>query len=67
MAIGRCITRDPKVFLMDEPFSNLDSKLREKYRVNVKKLLKQFNVTTVYMTHDQYEASVFGDSIAIIN
>ena len=52
VALGRCITRDPGVFLLDEPFSNLDQALREKYRVNLKTLLRQFNISTVYVTHD---------------
>ncbi len=67
VALGRCITRDPVVFLLDEPFSNLDPKLREKYRVNLKKLLTQFNVTTVYVTHDQQEAFILADLIAIMD
>jgi ABC-type sugar transport system ATPase subunit len=50
VALGRCITRDASVFLVDEPFANLDQALREKYRVNLKRLLKQFNITTVYVT-----------------
>jgi multiple sugar transport system ATP-binding protein len=67
VALGRCITRDPALFLLDEPFSNLDPKLREKYRANLKILLAQFNITTVYVTHDQQEASILGDLIAIMN
>ncbi len=67
VALARCITRDPVVFLLDEPFSNLDQKLREKYRVNLKTLLNQFNVTTVYVTHDQNEAMILADSIAIMD
>ncbi len=67
IALGRCITRDPVVFLLDEPFSNLDPKLREKYRVNLKTLLAQFQVTTVYVTHDQQEAFILADEIAIMD
>jgi multiple sugar transport system ATP-binding protein len=67
VALGRCITRDPAVFLMDEPFSNLDQALREKYRVNLKTLLKQFSITTVYVTHDHYEALILADLMAIMN
>ena len=67
VALGRCITRDPAVFLMDEPFSNLDQALREKYRVNLKMLLKQFNITTVYVTHDHYEAMILADLLAIMD
>ncbi len=67
VALGRCITRDPALFLLDEPFSNLDPKLREKYRVNLKTLLAQFNITTVYVTHDQQEALILADLIAIMD
>jgi ABC-type sugar transport system ATPase subunit len=67
VAIGRCITRDPSVILLDEPFSNLDLLLREKYRINLKKLLNQFNATTVYVTHDQQEALILSDLVAIMN
>src|SRR4029079_19511688 len=67
VALGRCITRDPALFLLDEPFSNLDQALREKYRVNLKILLKQFNITTVYVTHDHYEALILADVLAIMN
>src|SRR5215472_1508871 len=67
VALGRCITRDPALFLLDEPFSNLDQALREKYRVNLKLLLKQFGITTVYVTHDHYEALILADLLAIMN
>ncbi len=67
VALARCITRDPVLFLLDEPFSNLDQKLREKYRVNLKSLLNQFTITTVYVTHDQNEAMILADSIAIMD
>lgn len=67
VALGRCITRDPVVFLLDEPFSNLDQKLREKYRVNLRILLKRFNITTVYVTHDQQEALILADYLAIMD
>jgi ABC-type sugar transport system ATPase subunit len=67
VAIGRCITREPVLFLLDEPFSNLDQKLREKYRINLKRLLKHFNITTVYVTHDQQEALILGDLITVMN
>ncbi|MBM3131161.1 MAG: ABC transporter ATP-binding protein [Chloroflexi bacterium] len=67
VALGRCITRDPALFLLDEPFSNLDPKLRERYRVNLKTLLTQFNITTVYVTHDQQEAFILADLIAIMD
>ena len=67
VAIGRCITREPALFLLDEPFSNLDQKLREKYRLSLKILLKHFNITTVYVTHDQQEAYIFADLTTIMN
>jgi multiple sugar transport system ATP-binding protein len=67
VALGRCITRDPKLFLLDEPFANLDPVLREKYRVSLKTLLNQFSITTVYVTHDQYEAMLLADQIAIMD
>jgi multiple sugar transport system ATP-binding protein len=67
VALGRCITRDPALFLLDEPFSNLDQALREKYRVNLKTLLKQFNITTVYVTHDHYEALILADVLVIMD
>jgi multiple sugar transport system ATP-binding protein len=67
VAVARCITRDPRLFLLDEPFSNLDQKLREKYRIQLRVLLKQFNITTVYVTHDQVEALILADLIALMN
>ncbi len=67
VALGRCITRDPALFLLDEPFSNLDQALREKYRVNLKMLLKQFSITTVYVTHDHYEALILADLLAVMD
>ena len=67
VALGRCITRDPARFLLDEPFSNLDQALREKYRVSLKMLLRQFDVSTVYVTHDHVEALILADRLAIMN
>jgi ABC-type sugar transport system ATPase subunit len=67
VALGRCITRDARLFLVDEPFANLDQALREKYRVNLKTLLRQFNITTVYVTHDHHEALILADLIAIMD
>lgn len=66
VALGRCITREPTVFLMDEPFSNLDAKLRSKYRLHLRRLLQEFAVTTVYVTHDQQEALILADQLAIM-
>jgi len=67
VALGRCITRTPALFLMDEPFSNLDQILRQKYREHLKLLLREFSITTVYVTHDQHEALLLADKIAIMN
>jgi ABC-type sugar transport system ATPase subunit len=66
VALGRCITRDAALFLVDEPFANLDQALREKYRANLKILLRQFNITTVYVTHDHNEALILADLLAIM-
>ncbi|GCE22172.1 ABC transporter ATP-binding protein [Dictyobacter kobayashii] len=66
VAIARCIVRDPVVFLMDEPIVNLDAKRREKTRIEIKKLLRQFSITTLYVTHDQQEAIFMGDRIAVM-
>lgn len=66
VAIARCIVRDPQLFLMDEPIVNLDAKLRERTRIEIKKLLKQFKITTLYVTHDQQEAIFMGDRIAVM-
>ena len=67
VALGRAIVRKPKVFLMDEPLSNLDAKLRVRMRAELKKLQRQLGVTTIYVTHDQVEAMTMGDRIAVIN
>jgi ABC-type sugar transport system ATPase subunit len=66
VAIGRCIVRDPTLFLMDEPICNLDAKLRESTRIELKKLLRKFAITTLYVTHDQQEAVFMGDRIAVM-
>ena len=67
VALGRAIVRDPKVFLMDEPLSNLDAKLRAEMRTELQQLQEQLGVTTVYVTHDQTEAMTMGDRIAILD
>jgi multiple sugar transport system ATP-binding protein len=67
VALGRAIVRDPKVFLMDEPLSNLDAKLRVQMRSEIAKLHQRLNATTVYVTHDQVEAMTMGDRIVILN
>jgi len=66
VAIGRAIVRDPKVFLMDEPLSNLDAKLRTEMRTEILKLHKRLNTTFIYVTHDQTEAMTLGDRIVIM-
>ncbi len=66
VGIARCIVREPNVFLMDEPISNLDAKLRERTRTEIKRLLKKFHITTIYVTHDQQEAIFMGDRIAVM-
>ena len=66
VALGRCIIRNPSVFLMDEPLSNLDAKSRKKTRVEIKRLLNRFRITTVYVTHDQEEAISLADRIAVM-
>jgi len=67
VALGRAIVRDPEVFLMDEPLSNLDAKLRSSMRTELQRLQGELGVTTVYVTHDQTEAMTMGDRIAILN
>ncbi len=67
VALGRAIVREPQAFLMDEPLSNLDAKLRIHMRAELKRLQKDLGITTVYVTHDQVEAMTMGDSIAIMN
>lgn len=67
VALGRAIAREPQVFLMDEPLSNLDAKLRAQTRAQIVKLQRQLGTTTIYVTHDQTEAMTMGDRIAIMN
>ena len=66
VAIGRAIVRDPKVFLMDEPLSNLDAKLRNQMRAEIIKLREKIDTTFIYVTHDQVEAMTLGDRIVIM-
>ena len=66
VAMGRAIVRDPKVFLMDEPLSNLDAKLRVQMRTEVARLQRNLGTTTVYVTHDQTEAMTLGDRVAVM-
>ena len=67
VAIGRAIVRHPKVFLFDEPLSNLDAKLRGQMRVEIAKLHTKLDATMIYVTHDQVEAMTLGDRIAVLN
>lgn len=67
VALGRAIVREPSVFLMDEPLSNLDAKLRSDMRTELQELQSELDVTTVYVTHDQTEAMAMGDRIAVMN
>jgi multiple sugar transport system ATP-binding protein len=66
VAMGRAIVRKPKVFLMDEPLSNLDAKLRVQTRTQIASLQRRLGVTTVYVTHDQVEAMTMGDRVAVM-
>ncbi|MBQ8074288.1 MAG: sn-glycerol-3-phosphate ABC transporter ATP-binding protein UgpC, partial [Clostridia bacterium] len=66
VALGRAIVREPKVFLMDEPLSNLDAKLRNQMRAEIIKLRERINTTFIYVTHDQTEAMTLGDRIVIM-
>lgn len=67
VAMGRAIVREPKVFLFDEPLSNLDAKLRVQMRIEIKRLQRRMNVTSIYVTHDQTEAMTLADRLAVIN
>src|SRR3712207_5275786 len=66
VAMGRAIVRDPKAYLMDEPLSNLDAKLRVQTRAEVARIQQRTNTTTVYVTHDQTEALTLGDRVAVM-
>jgi ABC-type sugar transport system ATPase subunit len=66
VAIARALVRKPRLFLLDEPLSNLDAKLRVQTRVEIKRLLQRFQITAVYVTHDQVEAIALGDRIAVM-
>jgi len=67
VALGRAIVREPAAFLMDEPLSNLDAKLRVQTRAEILKLQNELGTTTIYVTHDQVEAMTMGDRIAVMN
>lgn len=67
VSIGRALVRDPEMLLMDEPISHLEAKLKTHMRAELKRLQKQFRRTTIYVTHDQYEAMTMADRIAVMN
>lgn len=67
VALGRAIVREPEVFLMDEPLSNLDAKLRDSMRTEIKRLQQEFNTTTIYVTHNQIEAMTMADRIVVMD
>jgi multiple sugar transport system ATP-binding protein len=66
VAMGRAIVREPQAFLMDEPLSNLDAKLRVQMRAEISRIQREVNVTTIYVTHDQVEAMTMGDRVAVL-
>src|SRR5204862_6448455 len=67
VAMGRAIVRQPKVFLFDEPLSNLDAKLRIAMRVEIRKLQRRLKTTSIYVTHDQLEAMTLADILVVMN
>ena len=67
VAMGRALARSPQAFLMDEPLSNLDARLRAQMRAEIASMQKMSGITTVYVTHDQVEAMTMGDRIAVMN
>jgi len=67
VAMGRCIVREPKVFLFDEPLSNLDAKLRVQMRLELRNLHEKLGITSIYVTHDQVEAMTLGNRLVVIN
>jgi len=67
VAMGRCIVREPKVFLFDEPLSNLDAKLRVQMRLEIRKLHEDLKITSIYVTHDQVEAMTLGDRLVVMD
>jgi len=67
LALARALVREPKVLLLDEPLSNLDAKLREETRIELRELVKRLGITTVYVTHDQLEALTMSDNVAVMD
>ena len=66
VAMGRAIVREPQAFLMDEPLSNLDAKLRVEMRAEIARIQRDLGVTTIYVTHDQVEAMTMGDRVCVL-
>ena len=66
VAMGRAIVRDPRAFLMDEPLSNLDARLRVQMRAEIARIQRELGATTIYVTHDQVEAMTMGDRVAVM-
>ena len=67
VAMGRCIVREPKAFLFDEPLSNLDAKLRVQMRIEIRRLHEDLKITSIFVTHDQVEAMTLGDRLVVMN
>ena len=67
VAMGRAIVREPKLFLFDEPLSNLDAKLRVQMRAEIRRLQRRLGVTSLYVTHDQVEAMTLGDRLLVLH
>ncbi|HQO12577.1 MAG TPA: ABC transporter ATP-binding protein, partial [Petrotogaceae bacterium] len=67
VALARCIVMEPKVLLFDEPLSNLDAKLRENMRLEIRRIQKELNITSIYVTHDQTEAMSISDKVVIMD
>lgn len=67
LALARALVNEPQLLLLDEPLSNLDAKLREEMRIEIKEVVKKFNITTFYVTHDQIEALAMSDTLSIMN
>src|SRR4029453_10321911 len=67
VALGRALVADPEVLLLDEPFSNLDARLREDMRIELKELQARVGVTTLFVTHDQAEAMILSDRVLVMN
>ena len=67
MALARALVREPSVLLLDEPLSNLDAKLREEMRMQIRDITKRLNITSIYVTHDQLEALTMADRVSVMS